>query len=102
MLINLLMIIFFSTVTLLLLGGFSRKNIGAIISTLITTSLIYVLYKLTIEFTGDLHYELMDYIAGPNDIENIYQLATDILYEEYRGELFDSSSLWLHSFRIEL
>ena len=33
MLINLLMIIFFSTVTLLLLGGFSRKNIGAIIST---------------------------------------------------------------------
>lgn len=72
MLINLLMIIFFSTVTLLLLGGFSRKNIGAIISTLITTSLIYVLYKLTIEFTGDLHYELMDYIAGPNDIENIF------------------------------
>ena len=72
MLINLLMIIFFSTVTLLLLGGFSRKNIGAIISTLITTSLIYVLYKLTIEFGGDLHYELMDYIAGPNDIENIF------------------------------
>ena len=72
MLINLLMIIFFSTVTLLLLGGFSRKNIGAIISTLITTSLIYLLYKLTIEFTGDLHYELMDYIAGPNDIENIF------------------------------
>ena len=72
MLINLLMIIFFSTVTLLLLGGFSRKNIGAILSTLITTSLIYVLYKLTIEFTGDLHYELMDYIAGPNDIENIF------------------------------
>ena len=72
MLINLLMIIFFSTVTLLRLGGFSRKNIGAIISTLITTSLIYVLYKLTIEFTGDLHYELMDYIAGPNDIENIF------------------------------
>ena len=72
MLINLLMIIFFSTVTLLLLGGFSRKNIGAIISTLITTSLIYILYKLTIEFTGDLHYELMDYISGPNDIENIF------------------------------
>ena len=72
MLINLLMIIFFSIVTLLLLGGFSRKNIGAIISTLITTSLIYVLYKLTIKFGGDLHYELMDYIAGPNDIENIY------------------------------
>ena len=72
MLINLSMIIFFCTVTLLLLGGFSRKNIGAIISTLITTSLIYVLYKLTIEFGGDLHYELMDYIAGPNDIENIF------------------------------
>ena len=72
MLINLLMIIFVSVVTLLLLGGFSRKNIGVIISTLITTSLIYVLYKLTIEFGGDLHYELMDYIAGPNDIENIF------------------------------
>lgn len=56
----------------MLLGGFSRKNVGAIISTLITTSLIYVLYKLIIELTGDLHYELMDYISGPNDIENIF------------------------------
>lgn len=72
MLINLLMIIFFSTVTLLLLGGFSKKNIGAIISTLITTALIYILYKLSLEITGELHYELMDYIAGPNDIENIF------------------------------
>lgn len=72
MLINLLMIIFFSTVTLLLLGGFSKKNIGSIISTLITTALIYILYKLSLDITGDLHYELMDYIAGPNDIENIF------------------------------
>ena len=39
MLINVLMIIFFSVVTLLILGGFSRKNIGAILSTLITTFL---------------------------------------------------------------
>lgn len=72
MMINFLMIIFFSTVTLLLLDGFSKKNIGAIISTLITTALIYILYELTITYSGDLHYELMDYIAGPNDIENIF------------------------------
>lgn len=72
MLINLIMIIFFSVVTLLLLGGFSKKNIGAIISTLITTFLIFGLYKLAIIYGGDLHYELMDYIAGPNDIENIF------------------------------
>lgn len=72
MLINLLMIIFFSVVTLLLLGGFSKKNIGAIISTLITTFLIFGLYKLAIIYGGDLHYELMDYISGPNDIENIF------------------------------
>lgn len=72
LLINLLMIIFFSIGTLLLLGGFSRKNIGAIISTLITTLLIYCLYNVTNKYTGKLHYELMDYIAGPNDIENIF------------------------------
>ena len=66
------MIIFFSVVTILLLGGFSKKNIGAIISTLITTFLIFGLYKLAIIYGGDLHYELMDYIAGPNDIENIF------------------------------
>ena len=72
MLINLIMIIFFSVVTLLLLGGFSKKNIGAIISTLITTFLIFGLYKLAIIYGGDLHYELMDYIAGPNDLENIF------------------------------
>lgn len=72
MLINLIMIIFFSVVTLLLLGGFSKKNIGAIISTLITTFLIFGLYKLATIYGGDLHYELMDYIAGPNDIENIF------------------------------
>ena len=31
-----------------------------------------MLYEITIEFGGELHYELMDYISGPNDIENIY------------------------------
>lgn len=72
MLINILMIIFFSVVTLLILGGFSRKNIGAILSTLITTFLIFALYKISLAYTGDLHYELMDYIAGPNDLENIF------------------------------
>ena len=72
MLINVLMIIFFSVVTLLILGGFSRKNIGAILSTLITTFLILALYKISLAYTGDLHYELMDYIAGPNDLENIF------------------------------
>lgn len=72
MLINVLMIIFFSVVTLLILGGFSRKNIGAILSTLITTFLIFELYKISLAYTGDLHYELMDYIAGPNDLENIF------------------------------
>ncbi|MFR1823975.1 MAG: YibE/F family protein [Clostridium saudiense] len=72
MLINVLMIIFFSVVTLLILGGFSRKNIGAILSTLITTFLIFALYKISLAYTGDLHYELMDYIAGPNDLENIF------------------------------
>ena len=72
MLINVLMIIFFSVVTLLILGGFSRKNIGAILSTLITTFLIFALYKISLSYTGDLHYELMDYIAGPNDLENIF------------------------------
>ena len=72
MLINVLMIIFFSVVTLLILGGFSRKNIGAILSTLITTFLIFALYKISLDYTGDLHYELMDYIAGPNDLENIF------------------------------
>ena len=72
MLINVLMIIFFSVVTLLILVGFSRKNIGAILSTLITTFLIFALYKISLAYTGDLHYELMDYIAGPNDLENIF------------------------------
>ena len=72
MLINVLMIIFFSVVTLLILGGFSRKNIGAILYTLITTFLIFALYKISLDYTGDLHYELMDYIAGPNDLENIF------------------------------
>lgn len=51
----------------MILGGFSRKNIGAILSTLITTFLIFALYKISLAYTGDLHYELMDYIAGPND-----------------------------------
>ena len=72
MLINVLMILFFSVVTLLILGGFSRKNIGAILSTLITTFLIFALYKVALACSGDLHYELMDYIAGPNDLENIF------------------------------
>lgn len=71
-LINFWMILIFTVTTLIVLGGISRKNISAILSTLTTTYLIYGLYILSVKYLGEVHYEFIDNIAGPKDIENIF------------------------------
>lgn len=70
--ISIMMIIFFSIVTLLILGGINKKNIGSMISTLLTITLIFILYFVLVSNTKELHYEFIEYVYTPNDIENIF------------------------------
>lgn len=66
------MLILFSSLTLLILGGVSRKTFGAILSTLLTVAMTFGLYHLVITYIEQPPYELMDYIAGPEDLNKIF------------------------------
>lgn len=62
----------FCTVTLLLSAGLKAKTFGAILSTFVTLSVTYLLYRLVTGFFGEPPYQHMDYVFGPNDIESIF------------------------------
>lgn len=62
----------FCTVTLLLSAGLKAKTFGAILSTFVTLSVTFLLYRLVTAFLGEPPYQHMDYVFGPNDIESIF------------------------------
>jgi Predicted multitransmembrane protein len=68
----LLMIFIFTVTTLFLTGGFSQKTLGALISTFITLSLTFLIYKCVITFIEKPPYHLMDYIFVPRDLDSIF------------------------------
>ncbi|HHV08700.1 MAG TPA: YibE/F family protein [Clostridiales bacterium] len=69
--ISFIMIMIFSVITLLILGGFTKKSLGAILSTLLTVLVIDALYRFII-YIETPPYELMDYMVGPADLSKIF------------------------------
>jgi len=67
-----LMIFIFCVLTLCMSSGLTKKTFGAIISTFITLSLTFLIYKLATTFIGKLPYEMMDYSFGPDDLDRIF------------------------------
>ncbi|RDU23901.1 YibE/F family protein [Anaerosacchariphilus polymeriproducens] len=65
------MVILFNCLTLLILGGISRKTIGAMVSTLLAVAATYFIYTI-VTFIEHPSYELMDYIVAPNDLGKIF------------------------------
>lgn len=68
----LLMIFVFTLTTLFLSGGFSKKTLGAFLSTLLTLGVTYALYQLTVTYVETPPYHLMDYIFLPRDLDRIF------------------------------
>lgn len=67
--------VFFSIVTLLFAGGFHRKTLGAVISTIITTAAVYFIYQLLVAHEDTVPYEMMDYVITPVPLKKIYMIS---------------------------
>lgn len=67
-----LITILFISLTLILLNGFSKKSLGAIISSVITVVIIYIIYMITFEFGERPYFEMMDYIFGNENLEKLF------------------------------
>lgn len=69
---------FFIVFTLFILNGFSKKSLGAIISSLITVMCIYIIYEVAYKNTARPSFELMNYIFGNENLDALF-LASVVL-----------------------
>lgn len=66
------LMLFFSVITLLFAGGFQRKTLAAIVATLLTTFLCFVIYEIVLNCNDRLSYEMMDYVVNPTDLPELF------------------------------
>lgn len=67
-----LMIILFTMISLILASGINKQTVCAIISTLISVALIFIIYKITKENFEQPEYMMMEYITNPEHLDNIF------------------------------
>lgn len=67
-----LLVVFFCVVTLLLISGFHRKTAGAILSTLLTTLLIFLIYRFSVGESNMVPYEFMPDIFADLPLKDIF------------------------------
>ncbi len=63
---------FFVVITLVILNGFTKKSLGAILSSLLTVLLVYILYIFVYRFGSRPYFEMMDYIFGNENLEALF------------------------------
>lgn len=66
------MMIIFSILTLLFAGGFHKKTLVAVVSTLVTTMLCYGIYEAALMVNDRLPYEMMEYAVNPKDLSDLF------------------------------
>ena len=66
------LMLLFSVFTLLCAGGFHKKTVVAVFSTLMTTVLCYGIYITVNHFTERLPYEMMEYVVNPEDLSELF------------------------------
>ncbi len=67
-----IMMLVFSVFTLLFAGGFHKKTLVAIISTVLTTLLCYGIYEIVVLTGNRIPYEMMDYVVSPGDLSDLF------------------------------
>lgn len=70
-----ILILLFCVTTLLLVNGFHRQTLGAIVSTILSASLIFLLYQLTVNRSSVVPYDMMADSLGSIPIENIFRFS---------------------------
>lgn len=73
-----LFLIIFSSVTIFVLGGIQKKTLGSMISTLITMGIIMMAYRLLSKMSEELPYEMMNYMSGPDYLEEIFRVGISL------------------------
>ena len=73
--INNILILTLTIATLTFIGGFTKKTLGAIISTIITIYGVYSIYLISLKYTRAPHYEFIEYQLGAMNIESITLLG---------------------------
>lgn len=66
------LMLIFSVLTLICAGGFHRKTLAAIVSTLSTTVICYGIYMLVHHVSDRLPYEMMEYVVNPEDLSELF------------------------------
>ena len=67
-----LMIILFTMISLILASGINKQTVCAIISTLISVALIFIIYKITKENFEQPEYMMMEYLTNPDHLDHIF------------------------------
>lgn len=67
-----LMIILFTMISLILASGINKQTVCAIISTLISVALIFIIYKIIKENFEQPEYMMMEYITNPEHLDHIF------------------------------
>lgn len=67
-----LIIILFTMISLILASGINKQTVCAIISTLISVALIFIIYKITKENFEQPEYMMMEYITNPEHLDHIF------------------------------
>ncbi|QAT43969.1 YibE/F family protein [Aminipila luticellarii] len=66
------LVLFFTFISLLLIGGFKKKTFVAILSTLISLCFTMLIFKLAMICTQDINYTYMEYITGQNYMADLF------------------------------
>jgi uncharacterized membrane protein len=66
------LVIFFSSISLLLVSGFQRKTFSAIFSAILTVWITMALFQVSMSVTDGVDYAFMEYLVNPNDLYEIF------------------------------
>ena len=69
------LILLFCVITLLFVGGFRRQTFGAILSTLATTFLVFLLYQFTLSRSAAIPYDMMSETFAALPVEDLFRFS---------------------------
>lgn len=69
------LILLFCVITLLFVGGFRRQTFGAILSTLATTFLVFLLYQFTLSRSAAVPYDMMSETFAALPVEDLFRFS---------------------------
>ena len=64
----------FTVISMLLTSGFNKKTLSAIVSTLISVTIVMIIFKIVVHFSDGIDYSAFEYVLNPDDLHKIFTL----------------------------